>query len=242
MRIKLTKDFLEIEARTKNLRQIARETGYSSSYINKLCQKYAISSPLRTKIKKEDMIGKVFTNLTVIEQVRNNKHNTARFKCLCKCGNEKEVDKCHLLNGMTRSCGCLAAKKRYGDISGAYFNNIRRCANQRDIEFNITIQDIWTQYLLQDKRCKLTNLPIKFAKNFKQQKEIQSASLDRIDSSKGYVIGNIQIVHKRVNAMKGNLDQEEFNYWIFMLNKTINPCGVFQGEYKTIYDNCREDD
>lgn len=35
-------------------------------------------------------------------------------------------------------------------------------------------------------------------------------SLDRIDSTKGYIEGNVQWVHKSVNIMKSTLTQEQF--------------------------------
>ena len=37
-----------------------------------------------------------------------------------------------------------------------------------------------------------------------------TASLDRIDSKKGYIEGNVQWVHKNVNKMKMDLDEKEF--------------------------------
>lgn len=37
-----------------------------------------------------------------------------------------------------------------------------------------------------------------------------TASLDRIDSSKGYIEGNVQWVHKYVNVMKWDFSMEEF--------------------------------
>jgi hypothetical protein len=37
-----------------------------------------------------------------------------------------------------------------------------------------------------------------------------TASIDRIDSSKGYILGNIQWVHKDVNFMKRTYSQEYF--------------------------------
>ena len=40
-----------------------------------------------------------------------------------------------------------------------------------------------------------------------------TASLDRIDSSKGYVKGNVQWVHKDVNFMKRTLNQQTFVNW-----------------------------
>ena len=37
-----------------------------------------------------------------------------------------------------------------------------------------------------------------------------TASLDRIDSSKGYIKGNVQWVHKNINYMKQEMTNEEF--------------------------------
>jgi hypothetical protein len=39
---------------------------------------------------------------------------------------------------------------------------------------------------------------------------LTTASLDRIDSSKGYTIDNVQWVHKTVNLMKRELNQQDF--------------------------------
>ena len=39
-----------------------------------------------------------------------------------------------------------------------------------------------------------------------------TASLDRIDSSKGYIKGNIQWVLKDINLMKGSTDEDYFKF------------------------------
>jgi hypothetical protein len=94
----------------------------------------------------------------------------------------------------------------YEDIPVAWFNGKLRRAKQRDYEFTITIEEIWDIYIAQDKVCALSGVPICF-KN--------SASLDRVDNSKGYVHGNIQIVHKTLNYMKYTYSQD---YFIKMCN------------------------
>lgn len=44
-------------------------------------------------------------------------------------------------------------------------------------------------------------------------KKMRPASLDRIDSDKGYIEGNVQWLHKWVNLMKSDFTQDEFlNY------------------------------
>ena len=53
----------------------------------------------------------------------------------------------------------------------------------------------------------------------------KTASVDRIDSNKGYEKGNIQIVHKIVNRMKWSLNQKAFIWFckkIYENNLDIN--------------------
>jgi hypothetical protein len=38
----------------------------------------------------------------------------------------------------------------------------------------------------------------------------KSVSIDRIDSTKGYIPNNIQWVDKRINIMKNKMDEQEF--------------------------------
>lgn len=54
-----------------------------------------------------DLTGQVYGRLTVKEFLRSENGN-AVWKCVCKCGNEKEVFALHLKNGNVKSCGCLA--------------------------------------------------------------------------------------------------------------------------------------
>lgn len=47
-----------------------------------------------------------------------------------------------------------------------------------------------------------------------------SASADRIDSSKGYVLGNIQLVSKAAQLGKGNLSDKDFKRWLDAVRST----------------------
>lgn len=112
-----------------------------------------------------------------------------------------------------------AAKKRnknhmwsgYQEINGWFWNSIRASAKRRNIPFELTIQQGWDLFIQQGKRCSLSGLPLKFAESHKDQVTGgTTASLDRIDSKKGYTLDNVQWVHKYVNIMKSNLQQCEF--------------------------------
>lgn len=58
---------------------------------------------------RADLTGQQFGNLTVLECLGTKGHSVA-WRCLCKCGNIKEVTSNNLLSGETLSCGCLRSR------------------------------------------------------------------------------------------------------------------------------------
>lgn len=62
----------------------------------------------------ESLIGQKFGKLTVVERIANhiqpNGSSKIVYKCLCECGTECFVQKHHLQNGHTTSCGCVQKK------------------------------------------------------------------------------------------------------------------------------------
>jgi hypothetical protein len=57
-----------------------------------------------------EYIGKHFGFLTIIEIIRE--HNYISVRCNCDCGGEKISSIHSVINGATKSCGCLNNKKR----------------------------------------------------------------------------------------------------------------------------------
>jgi hypothetical protein len=115
--------------------------------------------------------------------------------------------------------------KGYGDLSGDHWRRIQQGASSRNLELHITIEDAWNVYLQQNGKCAISGVDItlrgqEIGISSKQVHEKTTASLDRIDSSKGYTIDNIQWIHKDLNQMKSDRSMETFLYWI-----------------KTIYEN-----
>lgn len=72
------------------------------------CLKRELSSKRNTR----DLVGQKFGRLTVLERSGSTDKGLALWKCLCECGTIKIVDGSHLVNGYTRSCGCLQAERR----------------------------------------------------------------------------------------------------------------------------------
>jgi len=202
------KDYCEYKCDCGNLKIIRKQNVDSEK--TKSCGKCRV--PL-------DLTGKRFGKLKVIKIQK--KHNNAIFwECECDCGNKTNVVTYSLTKEMTKSCGCL--KNIYGEnhilwkgykkISGHFFSGIKSGAKSRNIDFNITIEDAWKQFLKQNEKCALSGLEISFGKSYRKSidEDLITASLDRIDNTKGYEVGNIQWAHKHINIMKRDHPQEYF--------------------------------
>ena len=79
------------------------------------------------KHKKQDLVGQKFGMLTVIERSRISKDRHIFWKCICECGNEKEVKGSSLKSGNIMSCGCLSKNMflyRAEDLVGQRFERL----------------------------------------------------------------------------------------------------------------------
>lgn len=176
------------------------------------------------------IVGQQFGLLTVLEtQPTLNSKGEASVKawCRCACGTEKGVDPYALVRGATKSCGCDRSSyvcrsgasstlfKGHGEIGISLWNRYRQHARERNRTFEITIEYGWDLYLRQDRRCALTGVVIEFGSLKRNPRACRpsTASLDRIDGDVGYVEGNVQWVHKRINLMRNVIPVEDFVRW-----------------------------
>lgn len=164
----------------------------------------------------EDLSGVRYGKLVVIRQVESGSGGR-RWLCRCDCGTEKTWTTGALNFEGRQSCGCAHRRKGkqnpkwkgHGEISGGYWSNLEKNANKRNIIFDITIQEAWGLFQKQKGRCAISGVSIVMGARGKQ-----TASVDRIDSDKGYSLDNIQWVHKDVNLMKLDHTTPEFLNWI----------------------------
>ena len=80
--------------------------------------------------------------------------------------------------------------------------------NGRDINFDISQNDLLNLWLNQDGKCALTGLCMRLNGN-RYQEDI--VSLDRIDSNGGYTKDNIQLVAYRANVLKRDMSIQDFH-------------------------------
>lgn len=81
--------------------------------------------------------------------------------------------------------------KRYA----SKYNN----AVKRGLEFDISLQTV--RNLLKAKKCFFTGLPL----------TDNNRTIDRVDSDKGYIKGNVVACHKQVNLFKETIESEKFD-------------------------------
>lgn len=101
--------------------------------------------------------------------------------------------------------------KGCGNLSANNFIHIRKAAIRRNINFNISIEYLWTLFIEQRGYCALSGVEIKFEPS-KKLESLRTASLDRIDNSRniGYIEGNVRWTNKKMNCGKMRLSDQEF--------------------------------
>lgn len=172
----------------------------------------------------EDLTGKVFGRLTVLKFAKKcPKINKNFWLCKCTCGGTIMTQSNSLKSGNTKSCGCLKNIATYwtgyGEISGGYWRTVEHCAALRKILFDVKIEEVWELFLTQGRRCAISGVELDFTRDYNKKKEMQTASLDRIDCKVHYILSNVQWVHKTVNMMKNTLQDCELVDWCFKIHK-----------------------
>lgn len=213
----LDKDFLikEYVEAQRSSPDIAKQCGCTHKTVLDYLKRYKISYRNKYTLLPTSVIGNKYGKFTVLKFDRRAKNNAFYF-CRCSCGKERIVGLKSLKEGKSTQCGECNRKSRfvgYKEISGTYIKSLKTKAFQKDRDFEVSLKYLWGLFLKQKRRCALSGIPIVFSYSFADRCKTQTASLDRIDSSKGYVKSNVQWVHKRINAMKNNMSDTEFMQW-----------------------------
>ena len=138
------------------------------------------------------------------------KYKADKFGRQCvKCLEYKGYSEYHVHSGckygyntICKVCRLPLSKKQYEGTSLEY-RMLARCrsrAKRSDppLDFNLSEEDI-----LIPERCPVMQTPIRKGSG------ARSPSVDRIDSSKGYIKGNVRVISSLANSLKSNLTLEE---------------------------------
>lgn len=170
---------------------------------------------------KDFQIGEKIGSLTILSKNKDDR-SIIHYNCKCDCGNivyrsRNLFINCLYKNKFSPVCSRQCSQKRYlkQKISknGIYLDYLRVAKNnayKRNYKWELSVEYLDNLFLNQDKKCAISRLSISFDSNFKVRDKNVTASLDRIDSKKDYIEGNVQWVHKDINKMKQDYTQKEF--------------------------------
>ena len=215
----------------KRLLKLAKALGKvtSTNSIRKDIEFYGIKKEIEDcPAGLKNIKGRRFDLLKVIKLLRIKESATGdhRFiwECRCACGNicEKSTAslKYHDLGSKIKnSCGC-AFKKFHRwknlEIDSRHYHRIKNGAKKRGLDFNVTPEFLNDLYYKQEGKSAISGRKIVLpggvvtglAQRPSDNKDL-IASLDRIDSSKGYVQNNVWWISRRENSCKMDLDIED---------------------------------
>lgn len=213
--------FIEAVKNSINISQCGKLIGIANLYHYDFYEKVEelgidISHFRKGRRQKRARAGEKINRWTLLEE----KEKPSLWFCRCDCGTEKVCLVSHIFSGQSKSCGCLKKQmfSNYpavfseGDLHCTRYIRMRQGAKCNGHKFEVDIKYLWRLFLEQDKKCAISGIPIVMYKD-KGFKPHNGASLDRIDSNGDYTEGNVQWVHKRVNAMKNNMTKEELIFF-----------------------------
>ena len=198
-------------------RIMTKESAYETARLGKtLCRKCSrvTAKPKISKYAAMVSRGDIFGSWEVVGDFLG---NGTYIDCRCSCGSIKKIRANHLLDGTKTQCKKCSVREKspnwrgVGSIPATAFTNIKLRAKARNKNFTVTIEYLSKMFDSQNGKCAISGLPISFGEVGKNlSNAIGTASLDRIDSSIGYVEGNVQWVHKYINSMKNSHSMEYF--------------------------------
>ncbi len=167
---------------------------------------------------KVDLTGQLFGRWTVtgLHSQLPPPSRVYLWSVVCECGNKSNATVGDLKSGRTTQClqcryDSQGAKSRlklskYPDgefVSGSYLTQLHR----RNQEVTISVEDLDDVWKGQQGICALSGRRLTLKKTLRDKGD---ASVDRVNSDKGYIPGNIQWVHKKFNQLKSDHSMQEF--------------------------------
>lgn len=176
----------------------------------------------------QDLIGKLFGRLTVVEVVSVG----GKMSCLCECSCERgKLTRPRLskvLSGWTKSCGCLSAERaRIGNSTHGLTRNYKSSpryylwhgaktrAKKKNIPFDIIALDIHIP-----DTCPVLGIPLRVVPRALGGRDC-SPTLDRLRPEKGYVRDNIAVISYRANRIKSDSSPDELRRVADWLEKEL---------------------
>lgn len=173
------------------------------------------SRELNGQRRWRDIAGLRHGDLVAIRPTIERKHQNVVWEVKCSnCASTVYLTTNEFFGQHTCGCGLRrigkdnAHWKGTGEMPGAFWAGFLGQARREKKAVAVSPEECWRLFEQQGGTCALTGLKLHFGTVYRDTPT--TASIDRIDSNKGYVRGNTQWVHKAINKMKIDLDLERF--------------------------------
>lgn len=166
--------------------------------------------------KRSDLTGRQFGSWTALYEVPRLARYERRWMCLCVCGAERPVLQKKLINKRSKSCGCQQAARSVppkfpnAPWAAQVFKVLRRRARYRGIEWGMSREAVVE---LSARPCHYCHAPPGHTFVHRQQ-TYRRSTLDRLDSSKGYVEGNVVPCCLQCNHAKSTMSAARYVAWL----------------------------
>ena len=163
-------------------------------------------------MRAPDLIGQKFGSLTVVCKDHVGKDRGVIWKCQCDCGETRLYTTRVLKNGKFTMCGRCSSLERHpqGQVpQRSLYNSYKSGANHRKLVFRLSM-GVFLH--LTSQPCYYCGaLPAQIAVNRLDSTDHYTYNgIDRMDSSKGYIEGNIVSCCFQCNYGKRQLSPEEY--------------------------------
>lgn len=158
-----------------------------------------------------DITGRKFGMWTVIKLLGQKPNRHLVWACRCDCGKCFIKDGCDLKDTTKGGCKECRHKRMKKYAESGMWQRILASASKRGYEVSVTREYAFSLLNKQKHKCAVSGTPIELAVGKREfMRGGSTASLDRIDNTKGYTKSNIWWVHKDINRMKGTLPLHRF--------------------------------
>jgi hypothetical protein len=167
---------------------------------------------MKTEIVQCATCGNSFEKLS--KEVKRSLQLGRNQYCSRACS-KKSSQNLEMLNQIRPGAAHLDPSNRRDEYTGFRQHLLR--AKRRTREINITLEDLKQTWEEQRGICPYSKVQLRFVSKTGRNNPIYAMSLDRKDSSLGYVKGNIQFISIAMNLMKNSMSEEEMQELLMIL-------------------------
>lgn len=201
----------EYTYKKQTIKQVAEKLKCTPYYVSKALRFFRISiRPPNCASKPLDLNGERVGSL-VLGPIKKRVKGVIYRECVCDCGDVLLLPSGHVSDIRKRGGRRCYKCERIHNIPNSLWTRIELAAISRNLPYEVDREYLYNLHKKQKGKCVFTGWDIPFPKYIKDfAKGRMVVSLDRINSKKGYIKGNLQWVHKDINMLKMHRLDEDF--------------------------------